>query len=166
MRFLPLIIAIILLLFAGIAFKKGAALDKDGGTASLTGSYIEGLRIVNRENGTLLWSFTSERAVLSEDGTTALLKAVRVNFPDRDIEVEAAEGSYHMDYKDLFLKGGITARTNDYIITTDSARLLRGRELRTDGRVFIEGKGLRIEGNDLRAKDNAWALKNVTALLF
>lgn len=152
-----------LILFTALALKKQTG---SGDAAALAeGSSIEGLKIVNREKGRPLWSFTATKAALSENGRTARLDKVRVKFAERNIEVEAGGGLYGMEDKDLSLGGGITAKTENYTITTDSVRLLKGGELVTDDRVVMEGKGVRVEGQGFRAKDSAWVLKNVTALL-
>lgn len=160
-KILSLALLLALMLFVGISSKKEVSkesLEIQGG------SFIEGLRILGRDEETLLWSLTSNTASL--DGRLAHLKAVRINFPQRGLNINAEKGRYNMDSNDLFLVGNIKAQTKDYTITTDSVKLLSGRRLFTDDRVIVEGKRLKIEGQGMSAEKNVWILRNVNAIFF
>lgn len=158
-----LAVLVFVIFFVGIVFKKENS-NKDA--IRSTGSFIEGLRIAHREGGTLQWSFTSKEALLSEDGLSAYLKVVKVTFPDRDIEVEADNGTYDMESKDLALKGNIKAWTKDYTIKTESIKLHSGKELLGEEAVVLESKKLKIEGKGFKATEDKWILKDVKAVFF
>lgn len=157
------IAALSMTLLSGVALKGKRA--GEAGRPSMVSS-MEGLKIVNKEEGDVLWAFTSAEASISEDGGVAGLKTVEVNFPGREIGVTAMGGTYDMRGNDLSLRGGVKAVSAGYSIMTDTIKLRGGREISTDDKVVIEAKGLKIEGRGLRAKENAWLLKNVKALVY
>lgn len=159
---LIIIAALSMAALSGIALKG----KRPGESGPSVGPSMEGLRIVNKEEGEVLWAFTSARAAISEDGAIADLKTVEVNFPKREVGVTADGGTYDMRGNDLSLRGGVRAVSAGYSITTDTIMLRGGREISTDDKVVIEAKGLKIEGRGLRAKENAWVLKNVKALVY
>lgn len=136
------------------------------GAAVAEGSTIEGLRILNREGGSLLWSFNSKRAVLSEDGGSAQLEDVSVLLHSRDIRVESEQGFYEMKSRDLKLSGGVKAESAGYVFKTDTLQLLKGTAIFTDDKVMVEGKDAVIEGKGLRAKQNVWVIRDVKATLY
>ena len=152
----------LLIVLTGFAFKR-----PEGHKATAPEeSRMEGLRVANKENGAMAWMLESAVAALSEDGKTANLKDVTLNLPEKNMDVRSNSGIYEIEKEALSLSGGVTAKTPEYTVTTDSVRLKEGRELVTDERVVIEGKGIKIEGKGLRAKGNAFQLKHVTALLY
>ena len=152
----------LLLVLTGFAFKR----PEGHRAAAPEESRMEGLRVVNKENGVTTWMLESAEAALSEDGKTANLKDVVVNLPEKNMDVRSNSGIYEIEKEGLSLSGDVTAKTPEYTVTTDFVRLKEGRELVTDERVVIEGKGIKIEGKELRAKGNAFQLKHVTALVY
>ena len=162
-KVVALLVVLALVSIAGIATMKEGQEKEAGAEAGLS---IKGLRIMNREDGRLLWSFQSEEAVIAENGKLAHLKAVTAVLPDRQTEVNASSGLYNLESKDLVLKGDVIAKIEDSTLNTQELRVKDGRELLAEGRVVFETGSWRIGGEKLRATEKTVVMKNVTAEFF
>jgi LPS export ABC transporter protein LptC len=161
-----LLAALVLLVVASIvALKEPESLNNEASAQS----FLEGVTVVNQRSGKLQWSFTTDRAVISEDGAAASMQAVTINIPATGMTVKADSGVYDIDTRDVALTGNITAQAEDYVLRTGSVSLRTDEGvLSTDDRVVLEGEGFRIEGQGLRAdqKQRVRLLRDVNAVFF
>jgi LPS export ABC transporter protein LptC len=145
-----------LVLFAFAAFVLVLVLRPGGGRGPVSsdahGSYMEDVRVVNREEGRLLWSLRSQRTAISDEGDAAKLQRVTVSLPSHDMTVTADTGVYDIIGSGLELEGNIEADAVDYTIITGHVTLdSESGEVWTDERVLIEGRRFKIVGKGLRA---------------
>ncbi len=133
----------------------------------LGNSFIEGLKIVNKKDGATAWILTASRANLSSDGREAVLSSIEVDIPSRKVRIQADEGSYAMDSKQVTVEGEVRAYHKDYVITASNAVIdCATGKLDTTGNVMIESKKFNLEGEGMQADTNAQKvriLKNVKA---
>lgn len=134
-----------------------------------TTSYIEGLRVVSRENGIDSWIMAAKKAELTADEAVADMKSVTMNIIKEGIELNADAGVYNMNTRDLTLKDNIKIRTKSFAVSAKNLTWNPSREtLTTDDEILIYGSKFKIEGEGLTAtQDNKVTLrKNVKATFF
>lgn len=118
-------------------------------------SFFEGLKIINKKNGTTEWVLTAKRADLSKDGKEALLSGIEMKMEKQGMTVQAEKGLYDMETKHVSVDGIITAHTEKYIITTSEALIdSGGGTLETTGEVKIDGKKFNLTGKGMKADNN------------
>jgi LPS export ABC transporter protein LptC len=118
-------------------------------------SFFEGLKIINKKNGTTEWILTAQRADLSKDGKEALLSGIEMKMEKQGMTVQAEKGLYDMETKQVSIDGIITAHTEKYVITTSQALIdSGGGTLETEGEVKIEGKKFNLAGKGMKADNN------------
>ena len=110
-------------------------------------SFIEGLRLVHRQNGNIDWTLTARRADITDKGDKALLSGVEMHIENKDITVSADQGMYDMTAKDLTVDGKVVARGGSYSIISERVKFdgASGR-LKADGGVKIEARKFTVEG--------------------
>jgi LPS export ABC transporter protein LptC len=131
------------------------------------GSFFEGLKIVQKKNGVENWILTAKRADISKDGDLANLTDLEMEVKDKEITIYAEKGLYNLDTKKISIEGTITARNNNYSITSgeveiDSAAgsLTTNEDVTIDGEKFhLQGKGMEIKNNEQKVR----ILKDVKA---
>jgi len=131
------------------------------------GSFFEGIRIVQKKDGVQDWVLTAKRADISKKGDEANLTDVKVEVKNKGITIYADKGSYNMDTRKMSIEGPITAKNDEYSITTgqveidSSAGLLKtNEEVRIKGKKFVlQGKGMEIKNNEQKVR----ILKDVKA---
>lgn len=131
-------------------------------------SYIEGLKIVNKKNGTTEWVLLADRADLSKDGKDAQLTKIEVQLKQQGITVLADSGHYNIDTKKITVDGEIHAKNSNFSIVTREIDIdsIKGT-LETEGEVKIEGKNFNLQGRGLAAENNEQkvrVLKDVKAV--
>jgi LPS export ABC transporter protein LptC len=133
-------------------------------------SFIEGLKIVNRKNGTMSWTLIAKRADISENGEKAFLKDIEMKIEDRGITVYADKGLYGIIDKNLAIDGRAVAQGDNYSITADHVELEGDNgNLRTDGVVLMEGKTFSVKGVGMQTDGTGQKvriLKNVEAIFY
>jgi LPS export ABC transporter protein LptC len=118
-------------------------------------SFFEGLKIINKKDGITEWVLTAKRADLSKDGKEALLSGIEMKLEKQGMMVQAEKGLYNMETKNVTVDGVITARNENYIITTSQALIDSGGGiLKTEGEVTVKGKKFNLEGKGLQADNN------------
>ena len=118
-------------------------------------SYFEGVKIVNKKDGVMQWVLTASRADLSKDGREALLSGVEMKLEKKGISVSAKKGLYDMETKKVTVDGVITARNDNYVITTSQAHIDGdGETFETESDVTVEGRKFSLEGKGMIA-DNS-----------
>ena len=132
-------------------------------------SYIEGLKIVSKKNGSDTWVVTARRADFTKDETVAQMQSVAIDVKKDDVVLTADNGTYHMQSRDLRLENNIKVQIKGSVVTTDelSWDSSRGTVFSKDV-VRMEGNKFKIEGEGLTAtKDNKVKLmRNVKATFF
>lgn len=160
------ITACILFIITAVSLIAGQGCSKSDVSQSASkteDSIMEGVRVDNKENGKLLWTFSARRAVISADGRSADLVNVSAFFPARRIEMKAETGRYMMDTRDVFFFGEVDARMGSTGFFSNSIGFINGDELFSDDKVRVVGQGFKVEGAKLRGNDESWTLKNVRA---
>jgi LPS export ABC transporter protein LptC len=159
-------IALFSLLFFMIKGERGTKTDvlKKGE------SYIEGLRLVHRQNGNRDWTLTARRADISDKGDKAYLSGIEMNIENKGITVYADKGLYDMNARDLSVDGKVIAKGDSYSITSEGARFDGASGmLKADGGVKIEAKRFSIQGTGMEADNTAQTvriLKDVKAVFY
>jgi len=130
-------------------------------------SFFEGIRIVQKEKGVRNWILTAKRADISKKGDEAKLTDIKVEVENKGVTIYADKGLYNMDTKKMSIEGPITAKKDDYSITTaqveidSSTGLLKTSEdVHIKGQKFtLDGKGMEIKNNEQKVR----ILKDVRA---
>jgi len=118
-------------------------------------SFFEGLRIIQKKNGVQNWLLTAKRADISKGGDEAALTDIEMEIKNKGITIYAEKGLYNLSTKKILIEGAITAKSNNYAITTgqveiDSASGL----LKTTSDVHIEGNKFILQGKGMEIKNN------------
>ena len=132
-------------------------------------SYIEGLKIVNKKDGTDTWVVTARRADFTKDETVAQMESVAIDLKKDGVLLSADNGTYHMQTQDLRLGKNIKIQIKGSVVTTDELSWNPSRGLLFSKDVVrMEGNSFKIEGEGLSAtKDNKVKLmRNVKAIFF
>ncbi len=133
-------------------------------------SYIEGLRLVHRQNGKEDWTLTALKADISDKGDKAYLSGIEMNIENKGITVYADKGLYDMTARDLSVDGKVMAKGNSYSITSEGARFdSESGMLKADGWVKIEAKRFSVQGTGMEADNTAQTvriLKDVKAVFY
>ncbi len=133
-------------------------------------SYIEGLRLLHRQNGALDWILTAGRADIGGKGDKAYLSGIEMKIEDKGITVYADKGVYDMNARNLVVDGKVVAKADSYSITTEGVKFDNaGQMLRTGGRVRLEARKFSVEGTGMEADNIAQKvkiLKDVKAVFY
>jgi len=130
-------------------------------------SFFEGLKIIQKKNGVQSWILTAKRADISKKGDEANLTDIKVEVENKGITIYAEKGLYNLDTKKMSIVGPVTAKNEEYSITTaqveidSSAGLLTTNEdVHIKGKKFVlQGKGMEIKNNEQKVR----ILKDVKA---
>lgn len=116
------------------------------------GSFIEGIRILQKKKGVTIWDLTARRADF-ESENKAKLSGVSVAMRRSDVALFADKGIYDLSDKTFTTDSAVRADGKDYKITADSVDFgVSSGNIETDGRVKMEGKGFEVEGKGLKAE--------------
>jgi LPS export ABC transporter protein LptC len=116
--------------------------------ASIPGSFMEDIRVVNKGTGRDRWTLDAQKVEIPPDGKASRLSRVTIILPAHEMDVKSEAGIYDLESRDLTLTGNIEARTDDYVLMTDSVHLKsKTGELTSPDRVVLEGSSFRIEGD-------------------
>lgn len=132
-------------------------------------SYIEGLRIVTKKDGADAWILTARRADFTKDETLARMDSVSMDIKKEGVVVDAENGTYNMENKDLTLENNVTIRAKGSLIRTKSLEWNPSRgALTSNSSIRIESPRFAVEGEGLSAtEDNKVTLmRNVRATFF
>ncbi|GAB4405938.1 MAG: hypothetical protein OHK0032_00670 [Thermodesulfovibrionales bacterium] len=158
-----------LFIFSVLFFFNGERDYKKDLTITRTGSYIEGLRIVNKRNGIDSWIITAGRADFTKDETTARMDSVTVDIIKEKVTVNADNGVYNMNTRDLSLMDNIKIWIKDSVISTERLSWNpTAKILTSDNKILMEGKKFKIEGKGLTATEGQKVklMKDVKAIFF
>jgi hypothetical protein len=148
-----LLIGLAVLFFTGVFLMLRAAKERDGELRVTGGSFIEGIRILQKKNGVVLWDLTAGRADF-ESENRARLSDVSISLRKNGVVLFADRGVYNLSDKSFTTDKAIKAEGDDYRITADSADFeIASGNIKTEGNVKMEGKGFEVEGRGLKAED-------------
>lgn len=133
-------------------------------------SFIEGLKLVHRQNGNADWTLTAQRADITDKGSKAYLSGIEMKIQNKGITIHADKGLYDMNARNLFVEGKVVADGGSYSITSAGARFDNASgTLRADGGVKMEAKKFSVEGIGMEADNTAQTVrirKNVKAIFY
>lgn len=136
---------------------------------SRIGSYIEGLRIVNKRNGVDSWVITARRADFTRDGMEARMDSVTVDIIKDRVVVNADSGIYNLNTRGLSLENNIKILIKDSVVSAERLSWNPASKILTsDNKVRMDGKRFKIEGEGLIATEGQKVklTKNVKAIFF
>lgn len=146
-----LLIGLSVLLCGGMFVMLRTGRETEGDLRMAGGSYIEGIRILQKKNGATVWDLTARRADFeSED--RAELSDISIAFQKNGVMLHADKGLYNLSDRSFTTDSAVKAEGKDYTITADSVDFeVASGNIKTGGRVKIEGKGFEVEGKGLEA---------------
>jgi LPS export ABC transporter protein LptC len=162
----------ILLLFIVLALAVTSAfmLDKKGDSSpdAMAGSFMEDVTVVNKGAGKHRWTLNAEEVQIPSSGKSSRMNFVTIDLPEHGMQVESDSGLYDLGNRNLTLTGNIEAKTDDYLIRTDSMHLdPRTGELSTPDLVVLEGRNFSIQGEGFKANsDKKVTFKNNVKAMF
>ncbi|OGW56908.1 MAG: LPS export ABC transporter periplasmic protein LptC [Nitrospirae bacterium RBG_16_43_8] len=162
-----LLISLLLLSLVFLFFGNNKGLKKS--LPFKGGSFIEGLKIIHKKNGTSMWTLNASRADIIEGSDRVKLNDVVLTIENKEMTIYSPEGFYNMESRDLTLNGKIKAVSKGYTITTESVEWNQSRgEIVTKEAVKIESKKFNVEGVGMEAdsEQKVRILKNVKATFF
>ncbi len=123
-------------------------------------SYIEGLKLVHRQNGNVDWTLTAQRADIAGKGEKAYLSGIEMKIENKGITIYADKGLYDMKARDLFVDGRVVAKGDSYSITSDGVKFdSTSGMLKADGGVKMEAKKFSVQGIGMEADNTAQTVR-------
>ncbi|MGQ9569750.1 MAG: LPS export ABC transporter periplasmic protein LptC [Thermodesulfovibrionales bacterium] len=147
---LSLLFSIILFLFILLGEKDGNNSFKIKGN-----SFIEGLKILHKENDNTAWTLTAKKAELRESENIADLIDITVIVPKIGFKLYADKGIYDLSTQKFRAESEIKAESKDYKIVTSlidyessSGKIKTDETIKVDGKRFkVEGKGMTVDSD-------------------
>jgi LPS export ABC transporter protein LptC len=133
------------------------------------GSFIEGLKIIHKKNGTSMWTLNASRADIIEGSDRVKLNDIVLTVENKDMTIYSPEGFYNIESRDLTLNGKIKAVSKGYTIITESVEWNQSKgEIKTKEAVKIESKKFNVEGSGMEAdsEQKVRILKDVKATFY
>lgn len=161
--------AALLLISALLFFNAAGREHKSAVIDRRTNSYMEGIRVINKDNGATSWVITADKAEFAEDETSARMDSVVIDMVDKGITLNADNGIYNINTKNLRLDDNIRVKTKDYTVYAKGISWNPGKEILTsDNKILVEGKKFKIEGEGINASEGhkIRLMKNVKASFF
>jgi hypothetical protein len=114
-------------------------------------SFMEGIQIVQKENGETLWTLNAKRADFLEGEEKAELTDMSMVMPKNNIVIYTERGVYNLSDKRFMTDCPVKARSKDFLITADSIDYdVSTGNIMSDGRVELDSEKMRIEGKGLK----------------
>ena len=113
-------------------------------------SFIEGIQIIQKENGKPLWTVYAKRADFLEEDKAELTDMSMV-MPKNDIVLNTEKGVYSLSGKRFTTDCIVKAHAKDFLITAESIDYdVSTGNIKSDGRVELDSENMRIEGKGLK----------------
>ena len=132
-------------------------------------SFIEGIKILQKEEGTTIWKLIARKADFIEGENKAILSDITMVVKKNGLVLYADKGIYNLSDRNFITEGETRAETKDYTITADSIDYeASSGEIKTEGRIKIEGKRFKITGKGMKAnsEQKVRVLKDVKATFY
>lgn len=129
-------------------------------------SIMDGAVVRNNRGGKKQWDLLSRKMRI--EGDIVDLEDVDALVSSLHMKVTAPEGRYHLGSGGLWLSRGVLMASSDYRINADSVFLDPDlRELRSEDRVELDARGMRLTGLGLVVRDGQIEVKDdVKAILY
>jgi lipopolysaccharide assembly outer membrane protein LptD (OstA) len=116
------------------------------------GSFIEDVKILQKKDGTTVWTINAKTAMFSEEGDSAELNDIHMLLQKNGVELHADKGIYNLSERSFTTDSIVQAHAKDYKITADAVDYdVSSGRIRTDGKIKIEGKGFKVEGKGMKS---------------
>lgn len=116
------------------------------------GSFLEDMTIVQRRDGSAVWTLTAKRADVFEDENRASLHSIALSLPDHNLTLTADEGAYDFTTQSFSTVSIVEGRGDSYRITADSLDVdVSSGMIHTPGPVRLDGKAFSLEGRGMEA---------------
>jgi len=146
------LIGLSILLFGSFFLMLTTGKEPDRELRIASGSFIEGVRILQKKKGVTLWDLTASRADF-ENEDKATLSNVSISLQKSDVILLADKGVYNLSEKSFTTDSAVKAAGKDYTINADSVDFdVSSGNIKTDGKVKLEGKGFEVEGKGMNAE--------------
>lgn len=131
-------------------------------------SYIDGLKVISKKDGTDSWALAAEKAVLTKDETMAEMNTVTIRLIRDGISLNADTGTFNLLTNDLSLNKNVKVHTSGAVISAkDLSWNPSDGTLTTDSEIKMEGAKFRIEGGSMTAtQDHKVKLKGKVKATF
>jgi len=133
-------------------------------------SFIEGLKLVHKNNGNPDWTLIAKEADFQEKENMAYLSNVKITLEGKDMTILADKGQFNMTNKNLSIEGNIIAKSTNYSITTEQVSLdSAAGTIKSDGLISMEGKKLELQGKGININNKEQKvriLKDVKATFY
>lgn len=115
-------------------------------------SFLEDIRILQKKNGVTVWTLTASKADFMEGENKAELNNINMVIQKNGLVLYADKGVYNLLEQSFTTEDIVRAEAKDYTITADSIDYeASSGEIKTDGRIKVEGKGFKVEGKGMKA---------------
>jgi len=116
------------------------------------GSFIEGVRILQKKEGATVWTINASTARFLEGGDRAELNDINMILQKNGVELHADKGIYNLSERSFTTDSIVQANAKDYKITADAVDYdVSTGKIKTDGTIRIEGKGFKVEGKGMKS---------------
>ena len=115
-------------------------------------SFMEGIQIIQKEDGKALWDLQAKRADFVEEDK-AELTDISLVIPKNDIVLYAERGMYSLSERRFTTDSEVKARSKDFMITAESIDydIVTGT-IESDGRVELESEKMTIKGRGMKTE--------------
>jgi lipopolysaccharide assembly outer membrane protein LptD (OstA) len=140
------------LFFSGLFLMVRTGKEFSGDLKISGGSFIEGIKILQKKNGTTVWTLTATRAHFLEDENRAELSDISMMLQKNGVVLYADKGIYNLSERSFTTSSVVKADAKDYKITADSVDYdVSSGNIKTGGRIKVEGKGFKVEGKGMES---------------
>jgi lipopolysaccharide assembly outer membrane protein LptD (OstA) len=138
------------LLSVGIFMMLKSGTDPGEDLSAGGASFIEGVRILQKKDGSTAWDLTAGTAVFTTEGDAAQLQDVRVKVPENGVVLYTDEGVYDFTEKTFTTGSSVKAQGRDYRLTADTMEFdISSGNLSASGDIVLDGQAFDIEGKAL-----------------
>jgi LPS export ABC transporter protein LptC len=147
-----LMVGLVIVLFSLLIVMLRTGREINGNPQIKGDSFIDGLRILQKKDGIAVWTLTALKADLIEGIDKAELSDIDMFIQKNGLLLHADKGVYNFSEQDFTTEAVVKAEAKDYTITADSIDYeASSGNIKTDGRIKIEGKRFIIEGKGMKA---------------
>ena len=148
-------IGLSVLLFSILFLVLKAGRETSGDLQVQSTSFIDNIKILQKKNGSTLWTLTANKADFKEGGDKAELSDVNVFIEKSKVSLHADKGLYNLAERSFTTDSVVNAVSKNYRMSADSIDYeMSSGNITTDGRIKLEGKGFSVEGEGMKAEGN------------
>ena len=129
-------------------------------------SFLEGITIIQKDNGQPLWTLTASKADLLDNEEKAELSDVSLVMEKDQVTLRVDKGEYNLSEGSFSTDNVVRASAKNFRISADSLDYdVTSGKLQTKGRIQLESKGCTVEGEGMKSdsRDKVRILKDVRA---